>query len=875
MIDYRNHFVGREGELSTIRTELATERLVTICGAPGIGKTRLATEHVIRHPEPRALWCYLAEARTRSDVVLAVASAAGVEQHAGIADDDLLEIVTQTIQRSGPLLFVLDNFEQLVECAATTIGAWLDAASETSFLVTSREPLSIAGESLVRLGPLQEKEALALFVDRTRAKTMSTEHQSVVVEVVNTLDCIPLGIELAAAQITFLSPSMILGQLEAGRYFSNKLRDAPHRQSTLSASIEWSWQLLSPWEQEALAQLSSFEGSFSLDAAEAVVDVSHHSEAPSAAEVLSALCDKSLVLVRPDASKASHRYQLYKSIWHFSWTQLATLEYRDDVLLRHANYYISANSGPVLSESQYSNLKLERDNLRVAHERHLGTNDTVAVRAALALGPLLLKHGTVEFAINLLSRAVSAADSAAVTNLSVDTRLERAQHYCLAMQVDLAMEDLEWAKAAAGAEREHLRVCRAARYICFVQTNSDNVVAALASISEAIELAQTHGFEDQLAHAFRQRAHLHYEQGSLDAAEIDYREAISLHRKLGDDASGALDTNGLIGLLLDRGRTSAAIDFAQRGVEIEHAHGHVVNEAILLTSLGMAHLLEENFESSRASLERARELLHRAVDRRSEVIAIVDLGILAMVERLPKEAKKYFATGMEICRDAGFLWLGGMSQSWLGAAQAVLGCEKEAQVALRAGHSALAKFPNRYHAAMSSALLAYLDILACRSALIESRFEDARKNISDIESRLEPAKPLCDESHDLLIAVRCVEKEKAELCRDLHSRTLTVCKDTGWFAVGSDRVDLKRRRPLRLIVAALVHARVESPGTVVSLETLIRKGWPDQNVSEKSARNRLWVTINELRKLGLKDVLATRDDGYLLLPEYEVVIAEP
>ncbi len=200
----------------------------------------------------------------------------------------------------GRCLVILDNFEQLLAHAGATLGHWLDRASDAAFVVTSRERLHLPGEELIVVEPLAlATDAVELFAARAQAVgpgfALSDANRAAVTEVVRLLDGLPLAIELAAARVRVLSPAQIVERLKDRFKLLAGARGTAGRQATLKAAIDWSWDLMTACEQAALAQCSVFEGGFTLEAAEATLNLSRWPEAPPTIDVVQALVDKSLL----------------------------------------------------------------------------------------------------------------------------------------------------------------------------------------------------------------------------------------------------------------------------------------------------------------------------------------------------------------------------------------------------------------------------------------------------------------------------------------------------------------------------------------------------------------------------------------------------
>ena len=278
-------FVGRAGVVDEIAGQLGRDRLVTVTGPGGAGKTRLAGE-VARQVAGRfadGVWlAELAAVRDPAQVAAAVAAALGIRDLPSAAAADALASALARRQ----LLLVLDNCEQVIGAAAELCGRLLLGADDVRVLATSREPLRIAGEVRYRLAPLtlpdpddpadrDGSEAVALFADRARRADASFaldgETTPIVARLVARLDGMPLAIELAAARVEALGVAQLLNRiddrftlLEAG----DRLAAARHR--SLAATVEWSYRLLDEHGRRVFRAVSVFPGPFTLEGAEAV-----------------------------------------------------------------------------------------------------------------------------------------------------------------------------------------------------------------------------------------------------------------------------------------------------------------------------------------------------------------------------------------------------------------------------------------------------------------------------------------------------------------------------------------------------------------------------------------------------------------------------
>jgi predicted ATPase/class 3 adenylate cyclase len=347
-------FIGRDDEVDHLAALLQEERVVTLTGVGGVGKTRLALQaagELLPHFRDGAWIIELASLRDAGAVPEAFAAAFGVTAAAGTR---LVDALSQSL-RAKELLLVVDNCEHLLGPAAELVRHLTQTCPELTVLATSREGLGIAGERLVGVaslglpasidhGAVMASDAGRLFVDRAVAVKSDFEATGAIApaigEIVRRLDGIPLAIELAAARVAVLSPAQIAQRLDQRfRLLAGGERGAIERHATLRATVDWSFDLLSHREQLLLTRLSVFAGGCTLEAAEQVCS---NDEGGAISEVdvldlLSVLVARSLV-VADDTDPTAHRYRLLETIRQYAEERLDPGE-RDRVRDRHARCY--------------------------------------------------------------------------------------------------------------------------------------------------------------------------------------------------------------------------------------------------------------------------------------------------------------------------------------------------------------------------------------------------------------------------------------------------------------------------------------------------------------------------------------------------------
>jgi predicted ATPase/class 3 adenylate cyclase len=392
--------IGREDELQQVKSILDSHRLVTLFGMGGMGKTRLSLELASQTGAeyPDGTWFIDLAAVTESEAIApAVAGVFGVTQQAG---KSVVESLVEALA-GRRLLLVMDNCEHVHEPAAKLSDAILKACSQIKIIATSREALSIAGEQVFPLSPLDVDSdscsAVELFVERALAvspKFSPDKHVEDVRQICADLDGIPLAIELAAARVRSLSPKQINERLAARfRLLTGGSTAVRERHQTLRQAVQWSYDLLTEDECTVLNRASVFAGGFSLAAAEAVCAEGDISDF-DVCDILDSLVAKSLLTV--EQSDDAVRYGILETIRTFGAEQLAESEDRQQaVFLAHGRLYASeSDDNFVLWRSPreleaYEWLDLEINNLRKALRWSIRNNEVdVAARIASNVGDM-------------------------------------------------------------------------------------------------------------------------------------------------------------------------------------------------------------------------------------------------------------------------------------------------------------------------------------------------------------------------------------------------------------------------------------------------------------------------------------------------------
>ncbi|MGW6659562.1 protein kinase domain-containing protein [Rhodococcus sp. NPDC055024] len=417
-------FVGRRAQLSKVKNALPGTRLVTLTGMGGMGKTRLALQvaQKARRSFAGGVWFVdLSELRDAALLVDVVASTLGVRNQGARPTREVLVDFLSVRQ----MLLILDNCEQVVEAVANLVESLIRLCPRITVLVTSRESLSIAGETLVPVAPLTfpspsnspsyhelaQYDAVTLFAERAAAAVpgfeLTKDNGLVVAQLCARLDGLPLAIELAAARLRTMSPEQILARLD-DRYvlLSRGTRCAPTRQQTLSWCVGWSYDLCTLPERQLWVRLSAFAGGFEMDAVEYVCEIG-----PNLMDLLSGLVEKS-VLIREETNGVI-RFRMLETVHDYGSEKAVSASGYGECRRRHSEWYrqmaVDAEVEWISSRQLEWIARLERElsNIRKALEFAMSEENPDCRSAAAALYPFWLARGRFSEGRYWMSRALA------------------------------------------------------------------------------------------------------------------------------------------------------------------------------------------------------------------------------------------------------------------------------------------------------------------------------------------------------------------------------------------------------------------------------------------------------------------------------------
>lgn len=610
-------FVGRAKELAELRQLVDGNRLVTLTGSGGVGKTRLAlqlAEEFVDHFRDGA-WCVDLTPISEPELLAErVAHTLGLPDRPDHSPVDTL--VRFAVDRQ--LLLVLDNCEHLLDACAHMTATLLAASSELTIVATSREPIGVAGEVTWKTPSLSlADEAVELFRQRAqlvRPGFTSTDDAALVAEICRRLDGVPLAIELAATRVRALS----LNEIAAGlgqrlQLLTGGARTVVPRHQTLRASEDWSHDLLSESERVVFRRLATFRGGFDLDAAVAVAGDSDLSRA-HVIDKLTQLVDKSLVVA--DSTGDATRFRLLQTVQQYAMEKLAESGERETILARHRDHYAALFDAGVTAGYEWGieQAELEIDNLRAAFtwSRDRGDID-LAAGLASSLLPLWIHSRTLEglawfnsvladaAAMAPGTRALALADKAIFDALTGN--YGQVDHAEQAVAIARNLDDpglLAWALAACG-------------FTC-----SYSPELALGYFEQAIALSPAMDDDWRLSQLYGVQAYSAFVAGDLHTLRLAAEQGAALGDAVGDWSVARLSRLCLGLAHLHRGELASAVELARQvAMEAESDHDPLFSAqslTVLTEALSCQGDIRGALAAAQACVAAAAELIdfHRA-----------------------------------------------------------------------------------------------------------------------------------------------------------------------------------------------------------------------------------------------------------------------
>ena len=593
-------FVGRRDALEALEREIASARLVTMHGPGGMGKTRLATELAWRSLDafPDGVW--FVELAPTSDPALVAAAVAGAM---GVREEPARSLAAAIAGAVGDrrVLVVLDNCEHVVEASADLAERLLGDCPNLRLLATSRAPLDVPGETvwpvaaldlpdtgdLLSLERLAERAAVRLFLDRARSArpdlVLADENAKAVADLCRALDGLPLAIELAAARARTMSVDEILARMADRFALLARTRSATgERHRTLRATIDWSYDMLSPAARTLFGRLAVFEGGCTVEAATRVCSGPTGLDG-DAFELLSHLVEKALVVA--EGRGAETRYRMLESIREYAADRLGEAGEEDDLRRRHRDWYIvwSERFHESTVDHNYTRWRAEQYDLRAALRWSLERPDELDAALQLCLN---------------LAHAWRITGNLSEGRRWLEALLERTAH--------LPLDGRAKATALAGA----------------LASEQSDYPRARPLLEEAVRLHREEGASLDFAIACLNLAYALDHLGESDAAAGYRAEAADLLRQSGDERAVAITFQEIGSGARERGDFDAALGLYEQALDALRRVGDTLNAGVVLYNLGELAVDRGEFESADALLAESRTIARELQVPRVEAYAL-------------------------------------------------------------------------------------------------------------------------------------------------------------------------------------------------------------------------------------------------------------
>jgi predicted ATPase/DNA-binding CsgD family transcriptional regulator len=667
--------IGRQHESREVQKLLLSNRLVTLTGPGGCGKTRLAlkvAQELVGDFDNHVWFIELATVADPVFVPQTIAATLNVREQ---SRRSLINVLTDALS-AYPALLILDNCEHLILACAQIAETLLNNCPDLTILTTSREILGITGEVTWAVPPLslpdqqpwtnpasarqaihayQESESVQLFVARAEASApdfqLSAENGSWVAEICRRLDGIPLAIELAAARVRTLSVQQIARRLD-DRFLllTGGSRTAPLRHQTLAAALDWSYALLSEAEQNVLQGLSIFAGGATLEALEWVC--MPEVESDEALEVLSHLVDKSLVTV-VRSERGETRYHLLETIRQYALEKLSESGREAGFRDCHLNYFIgwAENAEAYLNGTEQvewlDSYEAEHDNLRAALEwSHSGEHKAVlGLRLAAACGRFWRLHGYLSEGRLHLTAALSSTAAQPRTLVRARALTFLANHTYLQSDYP-GMRPVAEEALAIWRELGQDGKAGAAYTLDLLgelATEEGDYIHAPVLFQEAMDIYRDLNDMRGISQIHMQFGWAAMRAGDYSHAQNHLEEFFHLAQQVGDATDLAYAFSGLGEVAVRQGQYERAIPLLEQGLALNREHGDRWGTGTLLGSLGWIALRQRDFK-------RMIEMLGESLAIRIE---ISDRGGIAWCLEKLAEAKYDQAQFQEAARIFG------------------------------------------------------------------------------------------------------------------------------------------------------------------------------------------------------------------------------
>ncbi len=911
----------------------ARERLITIVGPAGVGKTRLLLEisraatpaqraalEVVgavgegfgqRHrPElvvaaPPPVFCDLSAARSAADVVFRLARSLEVEL-SPMPRVETARVLAEAIENRARVLLI-DNVEQVVSELGQLVGELLELSPTATFVLTSRVPVGLPDETLVRLQPLATADAVAFLLEVVRQHAPDADWERagplLLEDVVNHVDRLPLALKLVGARARLLSPERVLENLRGQLDFLRARRaSGGERHASMRAALDWSWELLAPEARQAVEQLSVFAGWFDAEAATAVLAPDPAPHTLSTLDALETLLEHSLLQTAHAANGDVH-FSFYVCARELGQEHLAHSGRERAARERHAAHFARRVDAAVATSSAnreaWAALEPSLEDLAAAAAFSREERPERAARLLFAQSRVLAARAPLAVQRALLEAAMAAARTAG------DSATEVLALYALnvllgnAGFLSEALAKLETGLALVRALGDAPNEARLLSGLVYTAVCLDREALAREALARARDITERTGDVVDRARLVMFGAIL--DEEPIDASVAGFERMAAMGEAIGDRRviwfarNNALEARQLQGTEPPSSRDLAALGeldatVADRQMSVWHSLGQA-RQALVHGELQAAEenarraLAEARAFGSAASqcvaLALAAEIALDLDDGTARARVLVAQEVVETVEHRWARAHVSWIEG-HVREDEGDLDAAGAAYASVLEVRVGdhLACFREdarlSLALLRLEREGVAALPALVRAVERAAEVGALGTAAVGAAHVEA-----------IASRLgdgalaEWGRARTDEALERVVARRVlalvnelrggpstelyVARRARRVLALLEPATgLIVAADLAWLEVDGKRTTLARRGPMRRILRALLDHHAQHPGVALPHDEVCRAGWPGERMRADSARDRVYNVVRLLRRSGLEAKLVTTDAGYLL-----------
>jgi len=654
---------GRDKELGELIELLNVNRVVTIIGTGGMGKTRLALELAHRLKEKfsgNVVFASMAAVVNVEDVIPTLANTLGIKEAEG---RDLVKGISTVIGDRSALL-VLDNLEQVI-AVAPRVAELISNCPHLKIITTSRTPLKISAEHEYALKPLSlpsnkeiksvdqllEFPSISLFVDRAKkvngAFQLTNENATEVIQICERLDGLPLALELAAARIRMMSAKQLLQRLEhALDILTSGAKDLPERHQTLRATIDWSYSLLTDSEKKLFRRMSVFTGGCTMEAIEATC---YEGNAIAALDELESLVDKGLV----QPVGYSDRFMMLETIKEYSLERLNAVKEVDEIKFRQADYFLKVANQ--VSEGLENKDQLEAMRLGIAEESNMQTAlDFLLSKAregnAEATEMGLMICGFLCFFWHIRCKHIMARHySNSFLSLPHCPASSKGKYLTL-NTVGLAsstLGKLEQSIKEHQAAYDIAKVMNDKRAMTFALLGMLIANVGLGKVEEAANNLNAYllfcpevGSDFYVAFGHTARGIMHLVKGELDGAQKAYEQALIIQNAIPDREGGGLSLGGLALISSLRGNYQEAIEKYRVALHSFITIGDRAEEARILEEIAWVFLKAENAKEARNHFLESIRAYEDVGSVRGIGIALLGIAGVESVEHRPSKAIK-------------------------------------------------------------------------------------------------------------------------------------------------------------------------------------------------------------------------------------------